>query len=351
MGDSLIGKATKWGIGLETTAGTDVDPTAGISNYNKATITPGQDWIEDPKGTGKPVLTTDEIYDGNLNPTFSPEMTMTYPLLGELFYMLTQEGAETGAGPYIQTLQPATTTGKELALGDTIGANQLSCSIKETSGQSGSRDVRAGGGIVNRIDITFPETGLIKVTPSFMFLTYDDGVASGGTYTLPGQSSEFMTRDFHYKLGDGTPAALYSKELSLSFIADVVIQHYAGFNTANAGGPFKFTYNGWSLEGSFSKPIIAGTDTLLKDFLIEGGDTGKDQLLYIYKSSLTDYDEAASSMADGEIRFTLNIKFDDITKNLDDETREDVTFKGAHDGTNNIFMLEQVTTASQTWCL
>jgi hypothetical protein len=180
-------------------------------------------------------------------------------------------------------------------------------------------------------------------------MDYLDNDTAAGVYTLPAASIEKMAKDFVYKLGDGTPNALYSKEVSFSLIADVVPRRYGGVGASSAPGvfPYRFVYNGWSLEGSISKPLTVDGNTLKRDFFTGGGDTGLEQLFYVYSTSLADYSTALDT--DGQMRFTLNIKFDSVTLGFDDETVENLTFKGLEDGTNNIFMVEQMTTASQTW--
>lgn len=130
----------------------------------------------------------------------------------------------------------------------------------------------------------------------------------------------------------------------MSFIA----QHKYIRHGADTGyDPTKHLLYGWTVEGSFSKPIVSGEDTLSKTYLTSGSTI--DFPLYVYSSTLTDYDEATSTWSDGEMRFTLNIKVDTALPEFPDEIPEMINFKGVYDGTNPIFKFEQCTTGSQTW--
>jgi len=347
MADSIISRQVIHGIAIEATSvGTETEPTIGLPNLNKAFIQPGQAWVEDAKQTGLTVPTTTELISDAMDPTFSPETTMFFPEFGALMQSLCQESTESGSGPYVQEIQPDTTDGKMVTFGETITTeNPTTFTIKEIFGGAGGTDVFMNGAIVSRIDVTIPETGLVRVTPTFMGLGYDDGDTAAGSTTLPASTLEKMGRDFVFELGD-SPAALHSKEISMSFIANIVPKRYGGLNGVF---PIRYIYNGWSLEGSITKPVVSGTDTMAKDFLIGGGDTGEDQLLFIYSTTMTGEDEAAASMANGEMRFTLNVKFNDAVMGGDDELIETISFTGVQDGTNNIFMFEQCTTAAQAW--
>lgn len=348
MGNNLIGKLAQWAWALEaTTVGLELEPTAGIPNLNKAVIDYGQEWQETTKQTGTPMLRTLENIKGPLNPSWAPETTFTIPFFGQLMAHLCHKSAESGT--YVQTIEPIATSGKEVTYGATRTGNAVySSTIKQKMGQT-ARDVGAFGGIITRIDVTIPEFGLVKVTPHFLFFDLITNDTAAGTWTLPASSTEKLASDFVYKLGDGTPAALYSKEITFSMIADVVVKRYGGVGATTDPGilPARFVYNGWSLEGSMSKPVAAATDTIARDFLISGGETGGDQLMYVYSRTMADY---SATPANNECIFTFNIKIDSATFGLDDEVVENVTFKGIHDGTNNIFQYKQGTTGTQaTW--
>jgi hypothetical protein len=348
MADNIITRLSQWGVSSkETTNGTAIDAAIGVPVLNNAAFDPGQEFVEDRKATGKTVIGTGEIVSNTVNPSWAPETTMFFPEFGEWVALLCQKAVESGVGPYVQTIEPDQSNGKDLVYGSAGALENYAITLWQKIGQTTNRDIAMAGAIVSRIDVTIPESGRVTVTPHFMALGYDDGDdASGGTFTLPATTIEKMSRDFVFKLGDGTPASLHSREVSFSLIADVVTRRYGGLNDAF---PYKFLYNGWSLEGSFSKPVLATTDTLAKDFFVEGGDTGLDQLFYVYSKTMADYSEAAASLSNGEMRFTFNIKIDTVTLGGDDETIEEVTFKGVEDGTNNIFKFEQCTTASQAW--
>jgi hypothetical protein len=353
---SLTQNQAKWGLAVETTTVGNGDLSeVGIPNLNRAEITSGQTYIEDRKMTGAPVLSASEIIDDMLDPRWAPETTMFHPQFGAFVKMLTQSSSESGSGPYVQAIEPNLLIGHEVTHGAATAGTSVSCAAWQLVGQSTSRDVQGKGGIVERIDVVIPETGRVTVTPTIRFFDYDNAVnGTPGTtedYRLPAKSIEKMARDFVYKIGDSTPSALYSKEMRFSLIADLVPHRYGGVGASSAPGalPFRYVYNGFRLEGSFSKPLLATTDTLSKDFFIQSGETGLDQLLYVYSRTMTDYNEAAASLSDGEMRFTFNIKIDDVTLGFDDETIENVTFKGVYDDTNNIFKVEQCTAASQAW--
>lgn len=344
MSTSLIGALGQWGWASETTVGTAADATIGIPNIGNKPLEPNQEYIEDFHGTGKPVLTTSDVLRDVLGPQFAPETAFFHPQFGEWLALLTQNVSESGAGPYVQAIEPSLTTGYKVVNGSAGAAGNRSGTIQQKLGQTTSRDVTIAGCVVSRIDVTIPQTGRVSVTPTFMALGYDDADdASGGTFTLPGTTIEKMATDFVYKIGDSTPASLYSRELSMSFIADIIPLWYAGNNGVL---PYGFLYKGWSLEGSFTKPILAAADTLSKDFVIAGTN---DQLLYVYSTTLTDYSETAATFSDGEVRFTLNVKLDTALPDLADDQVETVNFKGIEDGTNNIFLFEQATTATQAW--
>lgn len=345
MSDGIVGRMTKHGIGFEAvTVGALATITDGVPNFNKMDIVTGQTFIEDDKSRGATVdYAADEI-DDTLEPGWAPESSAWHPWLGSFLFLNTMNASEAGAGPYTQTMEPDVSNGKKIDFGSTIATNNRTVSVKEVAGQTGSRNIHARGGICERVDITFGEKGRIKVTPAFKFMLFDDAGDATGTFTQPLASVEQMVRDWRYKLGDGTPAALYSKEITLSFIAEIDSNWYAGFNDRY---PFRFVYKSWRLEGAFMKPLIAGTDTQAKTHWHEGGDSASDQLLYLYTDSLADYSSAMA--ADGDMRFTLNIRPTEIVKEKDGETIERVNFKGVNDGTNNIWKFEQTTTAAQAW--
>ena len=348
MGNALIGKLAQWALGWEvTTVGLECEPSIGIPNLNKTPIDPGQEWIETQKQTGTPMLRTIENVAGPINPTWAPETTFHIPTFGHMMAALCHKASE--AAGYIQTIEPHATSGKTVYYGESLTGNPAySACVKCKYGDSGN-DIAAMGGVLSRIDVTIPETGHVRVTPHFMFMDYIANDTAAGTFTLPATSLEKLSKDFVFKLGDSTPAALYAKEITFSMIADVVVHRYGGLGATTAPGllPYRFVYNGWSLEGSFTKPVVAATDTIATDFLVNGGETGADQLFYVYSRTLSDYNDA--TVTNEECRFTFNIKVDQSVMGFDDETIETVTFKGIHDGTNNIFKYEQGTTASQTW--
>jgi len=347
MGNSLIGKLAQWGWALEaTTVGLELEPTAGIPNFNKASIEYGQEWIEETKATGVTVPHTFEVTKGALNPSWTPEMSLTIPLFGQLMCHLCHNCVESGAGPYLQTIIPPIANGKEVTYGATRTGNQVySSTVKQKLTQTAPRDIAGLGGIINRIDVTIPEFGYVKVTPHFLFFDLITGDTAAGSYTLPLSSTEKLASDFSYKIGN-TPAVLYSKEVQFSMIADVIVKRYGGVGATTDPGilPSRFVYNGWSLEGSISKPVVAATNLVAKDYLISGGGVGSDQLMYIYSRTCADYN---SVLANLECRFTFNIKVDSATLGYDDETVENIAFKGVYDATNNIFMYQQATTATQ----
>ncbi len=343
MADGLIGKLCKHGIAWETgTVGAGTVPTVGLPNFNKTDIAPNQTFVEDEKAVGLTVPTTQEVKDDTLDPEWSPETACWHPWLGAFLFLLTQNASESGA--YIQSVEPDTAVGKVINYGDTIATNLRTVAVKELHGQSGSRNIVAGGGVVSRVDVNFGTAGIVKVTPTFKFMTYDVDQDSTGVFTHSGVTDEKRVRDWHYKLGD-SPVPLYSKELTLNFIADVQPQRYGGLNDRF---PYRWVYNGWTLEGKFFKPVVAGTDSQAKDFWVKGGEAAaRDQLLYVYTSSIGDYNDTLD--ADGDMRFTLNIEPRDIDRVKDNELLEQVPFVGKQDGTNNIWLYEQFTTGSQAW--
>jgi hypothetical protein len=340
MTASLDGDLTLWGWASETTVNTAVNAALGIPNTGKVPIESGQEFAEEKKTTGKTVLTTTDVQRTIKKPTWSGATTMFHPQFGEWMSLLTQNVSESGAGPYVQEIEPDQSNAYGVTA-ITAAAGNRAGTLWQKAGQSSSRDVNATGCIVSKIDVRIPETGLVEVTPTMMALGYGDAVdASSGTYTLPTTTSEKLASDFVFKIGDGTPNALYTREVSLSFEAQVIPRWY--------GSVFPYMYHiaGWTVSGSFTKPIVAATDTLSKSHFVG---SSLDQLLYIYSATMTDYDEAAASLADGEMRFTLNIKLDKALPDFGDDSVESIDFKGIDDGTNAIWKAEQCTTASQTW--
>jgi hypothetical protein len=261
--------------------------------------------------------------------------------------LLCQKCTESGTGPYGYTIAPDINYGKKVYFGDTGALENYTGTIWEKAGQTTSRDITMSGVVVKQIDVTIPETGRVSVTPTFWGLKYDnDADGSGGTFTLPTVATEVMARDLEFKFGP-TPVALYSKEISFSLVADIQVRRYGGLNDEF---PYAFIYNGWSLEnGSFTQPILAGSDTISEDYFVGGGDTALDTRLFIYSKSMATYDEAIASMANGEMRFSFNIKVDQAIPSGDDELVEAISFKGLDDLGYDIFKYELVTTAQQSW--
>lgn len=357
MSNSLIGKLAQWGWADEgTSVGTETEPDFGVPVLNKAAIDFGQTWVEDAKQTGNTVLRTVEVISDTVSPTWKPQTTLLWTGAGAIFAQwlahLTHNASEAFTTKYVQTVQPPLTAGKTVTFGESRTGNAVySATVKQKLGQTGSRDIAAMGGVLDRVDVTIGNSGMVKVDWSWRFLDYTLADSAAGTFTLPATSGESKCREWVYKLGD-SPAALYAEEMRFSLIADVVEKRYAGASAAAGGAalPYAFVYNGWSLEGSFTKPVVAGTDMLMKDFFIEGGETGIDQLLYVYTTGLTDYNETIGTTGTaGDMRWTFNIKFDSVELGFDNETVERVGFKGVYDGTNTIWKFENVTDATNAW--
>ena len=183
-----------------------------------------------------------------------------------------------------------------------------------------------------------------------MFLSYDqEDDASSDDFTLAASGIELLATDLKYALDT---VALHSEELSISLIADVAVKRYAGFNDRF---PYKFVYTGWRTEGRFTRPIPVASDSLSKDYLVDGGETSipagehyNNLNLVIHPAGLA-YDGAVSS--DGEIRIETNIILDTAIPGGEDEIKEEVSFKGAYDedGANPLFEVKQGTLLTQPW--
>jgi hypothetical protein len=340
MSSALGGDLVQWGWASETTVNTAANATLGIPNNGKVPIESGQEFAEEKKTTGKTVPTTTDVQRTVKKPTWSGATNMFHPQFGEWLSLLTQSVSESGSGPYVQAIEPDQSNAYKV-IATTGAAGNRGGTFWQSAGQSTSRDVNLTGCIVSKVDVRIPETGLVEVTPSFMALGYGDAVdASSGTYTLPTTTIEKLASDFVFKIGDGTPAALYTREMSLSFEAQVKPLWYGSVF------PYAYHISGWTVTGSFTKPMVAATDTLSKSHFVG---SSLDQLLYIYSATMTDYDEAAASLSDGEMRFTLNVKLDKALPDFGDDSVESIDFKGLDDGTNSIWKVEQCTTSSQTW--
>ena len=357
MAIALLGRHLKHGIALEATSvGTESAPTKGLVNFNKAVIIPGQQWDDAQRQNGYTCRSTTEYRDGRVAPTFSVESAMMTPAAAEPQFMaylgaLTgHDGVtQTGAGPFIQTIiSRDTNTGYSVSYGDTITAGDpISFCIKESAGAGAGEDSFIAGCVPNRIDLTFPSDGFVRMTVGFMSLLYNDSDTIDGTTTLPAASLQLRSQDFKYKYGDGTPAALYSEELTLSFIADMIPKYYGGWNDAY---PFKLLFNGWSTEGTFKKPWVSGASSMAKEHWFGGGDSGNHFPLYIYNT--TDYSDNPD--ANGELWIKVNVRVkEDPGKELDNETTESVSFEGVYDSTTSqkLWTVLQGTTSSQTWAV
>ncbi len=344
MSDALLSKTVQTGYGRETTNGTMAAAAAGISNLNKAYIVPNQEIIETLKQTGVTVPSTLEFKAGKQDPDFAPESTLHAPLFGHMASLMTQNVAESGAGPFIQTVTADMTAGKEVVL----GGSDESVTVKQMLGQTGSLDINGLGGIVKQIDVTIPPDGVAKVTYQMLFLSYAmDDDASSDDFTLVASADEILATDLKYAL-DG--AALYSEELTISFIADIVAKRYAGFNDRF---PFKFVLNGWRCEGRFTKPYVAAVDSLAKDYYVNGGETSipagesyNNMNLVVHPASLA---YGAALDTEGQIRLQANIILNTAIPAGDDELKEEVTFTGAYNETDEVFDIQQATLASEAW--
>jgi len=344
------GSQAKWGYALEATVGTPVDPTAGLPVVNKTNIKANPTWITTPKASGRTVPVLEELKIGEHAPGWAPQLTATYPEIGLWQALCVQAVAETGAGPYVQTISIPTTASRRVTNGTARSTVEQSVTLWEAIGQTTNRDISMAGAIVKELEINFPETGEVTVTPTFMSFGYDnDDDGSGGVYTLPSTTVGLMTSDFLCKVGD-TPAALYSKEWNIKLVGNWTAKRYGGWNDLY---PFIMVCDKWTVEATFSKPILAAANRMAEDYVVDGGGVGKDFLLYIYSKSLTDYSEATTTWSNGEMRWTLNLQIDEPDMDYTDEAVEMITAHGVADGTmggtNNPWLFAQATTAAQTW--
>lgn len=352
MATMIGGTQAQWGYALEATIGTPVDPTAGLPLVNKVPIKANPTWITTPKATGRTVRVLEELKIGEHAPGWAPQMVATYPEIGLWQALCTQSVSEAGAGPYVQTVVTPTTSSRRVTNGTARSIAEQSVTLWETIGQSSSRDISMAGAIVKELEIDFPETGEVTVTPTFMATEYDnDDDGSGGVYTLPSTTVGLMTSDFVCKVGD-TPAALYSKSWNIKLVGNWVAKRYGGWNDLY---PYIMVCDSWTVEATFSKPILANSNRMAEDYVVDGGGVGSDFLLYIYSKSLTDYNESSATWSNGEMEWTLNLHIDEPDMDYTDEAVEMITAHGIADGTmggtNNAWKFEQATTASQAWAV
>lgn len=341
MATALTKRSGSWGLAFEmANAGTRAAPTVGIDNMNRVTIDTGQEWAIDEKNHGAPYdITAEKIADRRMA-TWSPEIGVSIPMIGQLLASMFQFASQSGSGPFVQLLLPI--SGKNLTVGEARSVSAQGITIIQKLGQSGSRNVAGLGGIVSELSLTFGQ-GRAKMTPKFMFLGYDDADAGTGTFTLP--PIDLRGRDFVCKFGDGTPGLMLADEISLTIKANVVPKYYNGQNN---GLPYRFVCVNYTFEGKFRNPLSASVDSLRKSYLYDGGDISRDAKLYIYSRTMADY---SSALANGECRFTMNADFDNVADLMEDEITEEITFTGRNDGSNVAFQFEQATTASQPWAV
>jgi hypothetical protein len=328
-----------FGIGAESTAGTRGAPLFGLENINKASINPGQAFNDDRKMHGAPYAHNVEKSTDRKTPSFAPECTFNQPNIGFLIMLLCQQVLESGAGPFLQTLQ-FPTSGRAIAIGDVAGVQSRTATVVARYGQTGNRDVAGLGGVISELSMTFGE-GRVKPTANFQFLTFANNDAGTGTFTLP--TTDIRGRDSIFKLGDGTPVALHSDEVALTIRALVTPHWYGGIN---AGNPFRLVLSDWGGEVTFSKPLAAAVDSLQKAHMVDGGAIANDMRMYLYDRAMADYN---SALVAGNWRFSLNVSCDEILTQLNDETVDQVTASLRHDGTNVPFLYEQSTAATQFW--
>ena len=349
MSDVILGREVQLGYADETTIGTrGANVISGIPNLNNSIPVPGQEIIQEQKGTGLTVPSDVEHKAGVRNPAQTIESTLFAPLAGHLAAALTQNVTESGAGPYDQEVTPNPTVGKAIYYGE---SNVRGISVVGLTGQTGSRNVAGLGGLTRQIDFTFGEAGLARISAQMLFHAYDDaddGSAGTGSFDLPDPATELLVHDFKYALDT---AALYADEVSVSLIAEYVVKRYGGMNDTL---PYKFILNGFRVEGRFTRPVLTAVDTLTRDYINDGGENveaGSDfynnMSLVIHPAALA-YNAALD--AEGQLRIECNIVLDDAPLNFDDELQEEVTFHGVQDQDgNDLFKINQATATAQTW--
>jgi len=334
-----VERSASFGFGLETTIGTRAAPTFGLENINKGTIKPGQTFADDRKAHGFPYPRMADKKPDRLLPTLDAELSMNVPNIGMFLSLCTQFAVQSGAGPYTQTvLFPA--LGIQVMLGDAAAIGGHTGTIVERLGQTGTRDSALLGAIAVEISLTFGE-GRVKPKIKFMGMGYSDADDGTGTFTLP--ATDVLGRDAIFKIGDGTPVALYSDEVTITIRAVVTPHWYGGVQPQ--GKPHRLVMSDWTGEVSFTKPLITTVNSFMKDHFVNGGGVSNDMLLYLYDRTLADYNTALS--VNGQWRFKLNVSPDDVEKQLADETKDVVTASMRYDGGNQPFSYEQCTTATQ----
>lgn len=356
LAKTIIGKQRRWIFGREVTIGTILTNAAltQFPNLNRAKITPGQNWIEDAKATGYTVPTIGEIIADDVNPAWNPETSLWIPEMGYWVALLTQNWTtESGAGPFIQSVQPDINDGK----GITYGESAPGLCVKEVYDHDVSaneRDIAVGGGIIDKIDISIGQTGRVRVTLNCRFMTIDDEndgrTSTTFSFYSGADGTEVLARNvkYHIKPNGGSAAPLYSEEFNCSLMADVVAKRYGGYNGYNV---YKWVYNGWSMECTFKKPIVDNTEKILNQGILEGGDDTNQYEVYVYHGDLATYDESSGSWSAGEFRLSLKGAVKKSDDEDDDEAKESITLTGAmsSDGSDHVFQWEQASSGSQGW--
>ena len=333
-----VERSASFGFAHEATIGTRVPPTFGLENIDKGTVNPGQTWADDRKAHGLPYPRQVDKKPDHLMPTIDTTLSMNIPNIGMLLALCTQSVVQSGAGPFTQiVIFP--TLGVHVTLDSVGSANGRTGTVVTRYGQTGSLNEALLGAVATEVSMNFGE-GRVKPKVKWMALDYRDDDAGTGVFTLP--ATDVLGRDAIFKLGDGTPVPLYSDEVTITIRAVVTPHWYGGI--VSGGRPYRLVFSDWTGEVTFTKPLITGTNSFMKDHYVDGGDVANDLLMYVYDRTMTDYNAV---LANGNWRFTLNISPDNVERQLADETKDSVTASFKYDGSNQPFKYEQCTTATQ----
>ena len=269
---------SEYGIALEETNGTALDPSQGIPQEGLITLNLGTEYANTPKMQGVPYARSNEYVDIGKMPGATGFSHNLSPQL--LQYLLaSMHGTPGDESTNVFTLGHGDTSSGYPATGAvyTNGSTDTpyTISLKHQTGET-DEDHRIGGCVCSNLTLTFPASGgPVKMGYDLVGLTSADSVASAGTYTLETTGADAIASDFAFSYGTPDSTTLFYPE------GDVTINLRPELVVTRRGeeDAYKIIVHRWGGSFSFGWPwdAAADVDALSDDYT---GGTFAELLIY-----------------------------------------------------------------------